>query len=456
MNHYFQKLLEREYFGMKLGLGKIQKVLEGLGHPERKFPSIHIAGTNGKGSTAAMIASVLKKAGFRVGLYTSPHLVDFRERVQIDGEMIAKKECEALIEELQRLEKNVGAPLGTPLSFFEFMTVLAFLYFSRQKVDIAVIETGLGGRFDATNVLNPLVSVITTIGLDHTEHLGKTLEAIAFEKAGIIKPGVPVVCGEMSPEALGVIRNVAQGCKSPFAGVGGEGRAPGRAERVSPVGRKGESPNLRQDPSPISLLGHHQQKNAACALAAIEILKEKGWPIPAEAIIFGLKNTKWPGRLEMISKNPPLLLDGAHNPQAMAALRLFLEEEYRSVPITLVLGVMADKDIRGLLDEIVPLADQVITTRPNSRRALDPSVLAEMVRGYGKEVVVTKNVKEAMEKTISPPLMGGDEGEGGHGITLSPTLPPQGGGGLTVITGSLFTVGEARELFVNRDYSQRR
>ena len=395
---------------MKLGLSKMVNILERLGFPERKFPSIHIAGTNGKGSTAAMVATILREAGYKIGLYTSPHLIDFRERIQINGEMIPEGTCRSLVDELENVER-LGALLAAPaerLSFFEFVTMIAFLHFARSAVDLAVIESGLGGRLDATNVITPLVSVITNIGLDHTAHLGETLEAIAFEKGGIIKPGVPVVCGAEEEGVLAVIREQAK--KNGSAMVECRGSPRGGASPWAP-------------PDTISLAGRHQQKNAATAVATIEVLRSQGWSIPDRVIGDGLRNVVWPGRLEQIGG---FLLDGAHNPPAMRVLKEYLGEAYAGRSIRLVIGLMADKDVDGILQEILPVVEVVTTTRPAMKRALNPSVLAEKVAGYGKQVRVTQSVSEALEKI--------DVGA------------PLGAPYLVVITGSLFVVGEARSI----------
>jgi dihydrofolate synthase / folylpolyglutamate synthase len=395
-------IADREFFGMKLGLENTKAILKRLKNPEKQFSSIHIAGTNGKGSTAAMLASILKEAGYKVGLFTSPHLVDVRERFQINGEMISEAGLEKLSDEIRHCEQSEAIPL----TFFEFVTALAFLYFARSKVDIAVIETGMGGRLDATNVITPEVSVITNVAMDHAQHLGDTLEKIAFEKAGIIKKGVPVVCGEEFVLYL-----------PPFLPLS-PALSP-KGERVLKVG----------------LLGEHQQENASLALQAIQCLNKSGkWKISDEAIQSGLENVKFPGRLEYIKPN--ILLDGAHNPAAMRTLREYLEENHAEDKIQLIIGMMEDKAVDDILKEILPVADKVIVTAPKSKRALSPAALEEKVQSYFAR-----------------------HGELGRqrrsGVAISQKMPRDcvalarndASGALYVVTGSLFLVGDFSSQF---------
>src|SRR3989338_1552986 len=289
--HALTYLLALEKKGIFLSVETTQKALEHLGYPHRKFPSVLVAGTNGKGSTVAMLSSILKAAGYRVGMYISPHLLDVRERIQIDGKMIGKSELISLVNELDLFLKKTKIDL----SFFEFMTVMAFLYYARQKVDFAVVEVGLGGRLDATNVLTPLVSVITSIDFDHQRLLGNTLSKIATEKAGIIKSKGTVVAAVSQSKIQRQFQSI---CKK-------------RKAKLFILGR-----DFFIEPHfELSLLGKaHQRKNAACAIATARLLRRKGWALSEEAIQKGLASTTWPGRLEIIHRKPLVMLDGAHNP----------------------------------------------------------------------------------------------------------------------------------------------
>lgn len=399
---FVSHLEDREFFGQKLGLERIQSVLDQLGHPEGQFPSIHIAGTNGKGSTAAMVASILKEAGYKVGLYTSPHLVDFCERIRVfssDRSDLSDWFDRSLIPQNQvlhwaRVVQEVEGP-ADPLTFFELSTALGFLHFADQKVDIAVVEVGMGGRLDATNVITPLVSVITSIGLDHTQHLGDTLSKVAFEKAGIIKRGVPVVVGDLPEEAMAVVREIA--------------------EKKGTGVKRGQ-----QGVRAVNLPGDHQQRNARVAVTVIEELYRQGWSIPDRATEAGLANVFWPGRLETVQEEPWILLDGAHNPQAMAAVRRFLEARREGRCLKVLFGSMADKDIRGMLVEIAPIADELILTAPRLRRAAPPQLLADVACQFGKRVRVIEGVDQAFRE-VRGDLRCGE---------------------VLLITGSLFVVGE--------------
>lgn len=403
---FVRHLEDREYFGQKLGLERIQTLLDRLGNPEKKFRSIHIAGTNGKGSTAAMIASILKEAGLKVGLYTSPHLTDFCERIRIGDRLIGPDEVMHLVRAIREVEEE-------PLTFFELATAIAFLYFAEKRVDPAVIETGLGGRLDATNVITPLVSVITTIGLDHTQHLGDTLEKIAFEKAGIIKSGVPVVVGALPAEAMEVVLSIVKAQRSFLPDLT---RPFDKLRTTLSLLRRGEGRGL-------SLAGRHQQTNAAIALKVVEVLNEKkDVDIHAEAIRRGLANVRWPCRLETVQEKPWILLDGAHNPDAMRVVAEYLQENLKGRRLKVLFGAMADKDLDGILAEIVPIADEFVFTAPKLKRAASPGDLANLVQKWDMKNTVVEGVGEALKFAIDR-------------LNLDEVL---------LVTGSLFVVGEAR------------
>ncbi|MGD0783170.1 MAG: folylpolyglutamate synthase/dihydrofolate synthase family protein, partial [Candidatus Aminicenantales bacterium] len=339
---YLQSLLR---FGVKLGLQNVAAVLAACGDPQRRYPSVHVAGTNGKGSVCAMLASTLEADGRRVGLYTSPHLADVRERIRIGGRPIAEADFDRL---LGRIRKTIGRLLAAGRleaqpTYFEVLTILAFLHFAERKVDIAVLEVGMGGRFDATNIVTPLVSVITSISLDHREYLGRTLAAIAFEKAGIIKPGVPVVSGVEGGAAAAVIRRRAGELHAPLVPVFGRDAALFAARTVAGYRFRydfcGESFPFR-----LKLPGRHQGENAAVAIAAARTLGCVGKPLDRRVILAGLAAAEWPGRLEAVGRRPLVLLDGAHNEDGARALAAYIRDFVRG-PLVLVFAMLKDKAV---------------------------------------------------------------------------------------------------------------
>ena len=375
-------------FGQKLGLETMRDLLRRLGNPERNLQFIHIAGTNGKGSVAAMCQSVLTTAGYRTGLYTSPHLVSFCERFQINGQLITEADVVRLVAKLRPLTETTEP---RPATFFEVVTALALEYFREQKVDVVVWETGLGGRLDATNVVAPLVSVITNVAFDHMQYLGETLEQIAGEKAGIIKPGIPVVTAATGV-TLDVIRQVAGNLKSPLMVVTtGENRT--------------------------SLLGRHQTLNCAVAEAA---LHASGLKITGEQMHNGLAQTRWPGRFQIVSREPVVILDGAHNAAGATSLVETLRDQFAGKRIALVLGVLRDKNYDEMCRILAPVADRIACTRVNSERTNDAGVLAELCRQANPRAMVEAfQDMEAAYRSVSPTAE------------------------VIVITGSLFLVGGA-------------
>ncbi|MFQ5839477.1 MAG: bifunctional folylpolyglutamate synthase/dihydrofolate synthase [Candidatus Methylomirabilales bacterium] len=400
-------------FGMRLGLERIEAAMEALGYPERSFRSIHVAGTNGKGSTAAFIASVLRAAGLRVGLYTSPHLLDLRERFLVDGRPIAEPDLAALVTELRSAIERVpatspGAGADVPghapaapsksLTFFEATTALAFLHFARSGVEVAVIEVGLGGRYDATNVIRPEVAVLTNIGLDHRKHLGETLQEIAAEKAGIVKTGVPVVSAVSPGPALDVLRHACWERGASLTQVTEAYRSErmpvtGWAERFRVGGPAGDYPALT-----IPLRGRHQVQNALTAIATVEALTARGVHVDPTAIPRGLAETRWPGRLHLIPGAPRILIDGAHNPAAMAELVRFLWEECPNGQVWTIFGVLQDKDWRAMLALVGPRSSALILTRPDGERAAHPGALVEAARAACPRVEVVPRMGEALER----------------------------------------------------------
>ncbi len=408
-------------------LRRVFELLRELGDPHLCAPAVHVAGTKGKGSTAAMMAAALKAAGYVTGLYTSPHLVDLRERFRIGDFMISEAELIALTAAMKPAVAGVNRR-GTygQLTTFEVLTALAFLWFARRKVDIMVIEVGLGGRLDATNVIIPEVAVITPISRDHTEILGDSVSAIATEKAGIIKTGCPVICAPQPEDARRVIEDTCKRLAAPLFAVGREVTwAPGRqsldGQTLTVTGRLG-SYDLT-----IPLLGRHQQENAATAIAALEVLIDRGWLIVPNALRRGLREVVWEGRFQIVRREPLLILDGAHNPEAARRLREGLESHfgtpgepgfaYRGA--TLVMGALVDKDTAGVLRELLPYFDRFVATASRHPRAMPAEALAAHFAALGVKAVVVPEVAAAVRQAA---------GESGR---------------LTCVTGSLFVVGEA-------------
>ena len=403
--------------GIKLGLENSRRLMTALDDPHRRFHPVHIAGTNGKGSTAAMIAAVLAAAGYRTGLYTSPHLIDFTERIRVNGEPISPDAVARLTERIR------AAAADLPVTFFEFTTAMAFLHFAEASVDFAVAEVGMGGQYDATNVLTPLVSVITQVDFDHQAYLGDTIERIAAEKAGIIKPAVPVVTAADRPEAVSVIENVSREQNAPLYRLG----SGVRVEGASPQRFRYQGIHWSLSDLNCALLGRHQLSNAGCALAALELLERPGITIGEAPVRRGLSTVRWEGRLERMPPSPSgaaVILDGAHNPAGARVLRAFLEESkpLRSGRLILVVGILYDKDIGGILAELVPMADEVVVTRPRYERAASAAELKRHLEPYPVRMTVREPLEEALRYAQSA----------------------SAAADLICITGSLYTVGEAR------------
>ena len=384
--------------GIKLGLEPMQALLEAIGHPERRLRVLHVGGTNGKGSTVAMAAAMLRASGLRVGLYTSPHLVEFRERIRIDGEMISEGRLADLVARLRR-----AVPPGVSLTFFEMTTALALLYFAESRVDLAVLEVGMGGRFDATNVVEPIACGVTTIALDHQEYLGTTEEAIAFEKAGIIKSAVPIVVGRMGAGAEAVIRRVAGERAAPVWRLESDFVVEGSSDRFTYRGRGRVFEGLR-----CGLVGRHQLDNAACAIALLESASHRGVPIDEAAVGNGLHSVVWEGRLEVLEDAPRVLLDGAHNPAASVALARYLEDflaAHPSARIILVWGMMQDKDHRGFISPLLPLVSEIVLTQAGLARSATVGALRDALGEWPKSVYDAPLPAEALQtakKRASP------------------------------------------------------
>jgi dihydrofolate synthase/folylpolyglutamate synthase len=353
-----------------LRLDRMDHALSLFGHPERQFPAFHIAGTNGKGSTAAMLHQILTLAGYRTGLYTSPHLVSFTERIRVDDQEISPDEVVELAREVR--QRITGA--GVPLTFFEIVTVMAFIHFARQRIDVGVIEVGLGGRLDATNLVRPIVTMITTISKDHEAYLGSDLLSIAKEKAGIIKPGVPVVCGALPGEVAALIKRLAQVKCAPAYFLGANFEFFLKNEGYFDY--KGKKQNYYD--IALALHGRHQRANASVSVAALELAADI-FPVTERAIRQGLEKVAWPGRFEIMSDHPQVILDGAHNGEGVNALADALKDFRRGRKIKLLFGAMEDKDWRYMLDVLLPLADEVVLTRVQMERSAEPEKLATCV-----------------------------------------------------------------------------
>jgi dihydrofolate synthase/folylpolyglutamate synthase len=351
-----------------LRLDRMHQALALFGHPENAFPSIHIAGTNGKGSTAAMLHCVLSRAGYRTALYTSPHLVSFTERIRLGDGEITQDEVVAIAEEIW--QKTAAADV--PLTFFEFNTVMAFIYFARSGTDVAVVEVGLGGRLDATNVITPIVSAITTISKDHEAYLGPDELSIAREKAGIIKPQVPVVVGKVSEEVAELLRNIADERRSPAYLLGADFNFSLKDDRLFDyTGIKQHFSNIE-----LALVGRHQRSNASVALAVVESIRDR-FPVSEGTIREGLQQVRWPGRFDVMFERPTVILDGAHNPEGVNALAGELRDRRQGRNIKLLFATMADKEWEIMLRALSTAVDEVIFTRVDMERSADPQILAE-------------------------------------------------------------------------------
>lgn len=362
--------------GSYLGLEEISRVLDRLGNPEKQLKFVHVAGTNGKGSTATLLESCLRKGGYTVGLYTSPHLVRYNERFKVNGEEISD---ELLASVTERVKVVVDTLEKAPTQF-ELMTCIGFCCFLEAGCDIVVLEVGLGGRADTTNVIPvPEAAVITRIGLEHTEILGDTLEKITAEKAGIVKAGGTVILGDPTPEVLSVTEEI---CRR----QGAELILSDPAE-AKPISRSVEGQKFgwkQYSEISLSLLGRHQLQNGCTALATIEALKGKGWNIPDEAVLEGFRTAVWPGRFECVSRNPTVIIDGGHNQQCAEAIADALKEYFPGKKCTFLIGVMADKNFKGIFDALLPLAEKVLAVTPDSPRALKaPRLCEKLEEEYG-------------------------------------------------------------------------
>lgn len=393
-----------------------------MGDPQLAVRSVHIAGTKGKGSTSAITHCILKSAGLKTGLYTSPHLESFRERIRINDSYISQDDVCRLTEKAKPAIEKIG---GDRPSFFEIYTLLAYMYFKENKADIAVYETGLGGRLDATNLVMPAVCAITPVSYEHTDKLGSTLAEIAFEKAGIIKNGSVCVTAPQEREAMDVISRVASERSARLVVLGRDIKfeelsCTDRGSVFNVSGAFGNYSRLE-----CRLLGRHQIVNAALSIGIADALRQAGIGISEDAIRTGVKNAFWPGRLEVVARNPMVVLDGAQNRASAGVLAEAVKKIFKYKKLILVLGVSKDKDIRGILDELIPISDSVIITKSKvAERAADPAGILSFI-GSSKDSVATSSVDEAIDAALSS----------------------ASSGDLVLVTGSLFVVGEARQRY---------
>lgn len=413
-------------FGIKLELDTILNILRQLNDPHKNFKTVHIAGTNGKGSTATYISSILTQAGFKTGLYTSPHLIRFNERICIDGKQISDDDV------VGAYTAVYSADLGKrKATYFEIATAMAFFYFAKEHVDWAVIETGMGGRFDATNIITPQVSVITNLSIEHTDYLGSTIAQLAVEKGGIIKPGRPVVTGVSQPSGLKVLRELALENRTSLFQFKKDfivRKEPNRAAYAY----KGIFNRL--DGLSIPLPGDHQRENLGLALAACELIASQSrqtdapWSLTEATVKNGLQNARWPGRLEYIQDNPLVILDGAHNDKAAKVLARYLASYLKDRSITMVLGILSDKPYGAMLKTLSRCADRIILTKAAIDRAIDPLLLEQELKHYfDKQILIIDDVKQAVSHAVK---------------TTAPC-------DAVCVAGSLYVAGEARELFEN-------
>ena len=403
--------------GSKLGLDRTRELLGKLNDPQKELKFIHIAGTNGKGSTAAMLSSILEEAGYRVGLYTSPFINRFNERMQVNHQPIPDEELAALTEYVR---PHADAMADSPTEF-ELITALAMVWFARQKCDIVVLEVGMGGELDSTNIIDvPEAAVIAAMGMDHVKELGPTMADIARAKAGIIKEGGRVVSYGGNPEADEVIAAVCRArnaslCQPDFSAI-----VPGdfslEGQTFSYKGWRG----LR-----IPLVGAYQMNNAAVVLETVEVLRQRGWSVSDEAVRQGLADTRWPARFEVLRRDPVFIVDGGHNPHGIRATAESLSRLFPGRKITFVTGVMADKDVEHILGLIVPLADQFFTVRPDNPRAMDAGELARRIEAMGAKATPCASVRDGVDRAI--------QAEGPHGVACA--------------LGSLYMSGEVRSCF---------
>ncbi|MEF8823217.1 MAG: folylpolyglutamate synthase/dihydrofolate synthase family protein [Desulfohalobiaceae bacterium] len=409
--HVLKELYSLQKHGIKFGLSQTANLLGGLGNPHIGRNFIHVGGSNGKGSVACLLESALRSCGYRTGLFTSPHLVHFSERFRVNGQPIGPGEVAELYEELLAVMDE-----NEPPTFFEAVTAMALTCFRKRDTDIAIIEVGMGGRLDATNLVTPLLSLITNISLEHREFLGDTLLEVAWEKAGIIKEGVPLLTAATNRDVLDLFRRT---CNERGASLYHLDQDFSHSDRGTGLAFRGS--HLTLEHAEVGLLGRHQRRNAAMALSALDILQGQGWPLSPEEIGRGCARARWPGRLHQVTTTPRVVVDGAHNPEAMRELARNIREVFDFTRLIAVTGIMEDKDASAMLEAIAPLTDHLVVTRPEYPRAMDPHTLA----GHCPDPAVSLEVQPSLQKALD--RAGAQAGEKD----------------LVLVCGSLFTAGEA-------------
>lgn len=416
----------------RLGLDRTRELLKAMGDPHKDLKFVHVAGSNGKGSTCAMLDSILRKAGYRVGLYTSPYIQEFNERMQVDGANIKGEKLAALTEQV----KAIAEGMEDHPSQFELVTAIAMQFFKDEKCDIVVLEVGMGGALDSTNVIDaPEVAVITNIGLEHTEYLGDTLEKIAGTKAGIIKEGCNCVCYDGAPEVTQVITDVCKEKNVPLSCVDFS-----KLELLSET-LDGQEIKFEGRPYRLNLLGAHQLHNCCVVMEAVDALRKRGWNISEEALSEGLAAVKWPARLEVLSKKPLFLVDGGHNPQCAEALSASLKNILGDKKAVFLMGVLADKDYKQVLDYIIPYASEFICLTPFSDRALSAEKLAGYLTGMGQKAAAVPGAGEPSHDV---------SGSAKEALKLGLQMANDAAGkdGVIVCFGSLYLVGHIRNLML--------
>ena len=407
-------------------LSRMVALMDKLGNPQNAFPSIHVAGSKGKGSVSAFCASALGFQGYKVGLYTSPHLQDFEERIQINQHNIPRGDFIRIVDDLKPMIHSIPG-----LNTFEIATALAFMYFREEQVDIAVIEVGLGGRLDATNVITPLVSVITALFLEHTKILGDTLTKIAFEKGGIIKNETPIILSPQREEALATIQEIVQEKSAPFTLVGRDFtyscRSTSLENQQLSILNKISGVNVDLE---IGLLGQHQLENATTAYATLQILRGQGVEISETAIRSGFANVNWPARFEILNLDPPVVVDSAHNPDSARRIRETLEEYFPGKPVVIVFGVSDDKDISGIISALIPGAIEIICSQSTHPRAMDANKLKDKIA-----------IDDILVKVILP-----------IGKALDEAIEAAQNGAVVIVIGSIFVAATARIAWFEKLY----
>ena len=423
--HYLE---EEVGFGSVPGLERIKCLCERLGNPQQKLSVIHIAGTNGKGSAVAMLSSILKEAGYRVGTYTSPHLEKYNERFLINGKEISDEDFAREITLMKNICEELAAEGKAVPTLFEIVTGVAFHYFAEQKVDVLILEVGLGGRYDATNIVaEPLLSLIMSISIDHTDFLGDSIEKIAAEKAGIIKKNCPVVLYSQDEIVYNMVKDAADRMDAPFYCLNdAEIDVASQTLEGSVFSVKNKSMSLEKVELP--LLGSYQISNCVTVLEACRVLKKRGLQLSEEAVRRGLKNAHWAGRMEICRKEPLVILDGAHNEDGIHQLAKSLSVYFREKKVTLILGVLGDKEYHKMAEHILPHADSVILTEPHSERKLDVFTLARSISNHNGTIYTEKEIEDAYEKALS----------------LTPAE------GIILCCGSLYMIGAMRTYITNR------